>query len=118
MRLPTIGELSRRVTLLLRRDIPNTNSGVENLYLPIAVLWAKIEPVGSAIYQGGIQVGNQITHRITIRHAPDIDCNHVFDWNGQRFAVKRSIDINGEGLFSAFDVEEIELSSSSLSSWE
>ena len=69
MNEPAIGELDTRVTLRHRYDQPNmANADLESSFPVQKQTWAKLEPVGSALYSGSVQADNILTHRITIRY--------------------------------------------------
>lgn len=69
MNEPAIGELDTRVTLRHRDDQPNmANADLESSFPIQKQTWAKLEPVGSALYSGSVQADSILTHRITIRY--------------------------------------------------
>ena len=68
MNEPAIGELDTRVTLRHRDDRPDMSTADLASSFPVQKkTWAKLEPVGSALYSGSVQADNILTHRITIR---------------------------------------------------
>lgn len=113
MNLPKIGELRHRVRLLARSDHPAADNTVDSEYTFVDEVWAKIEPVGGALYQGGLQVDNKITHRIIIRLRGGVDVSSVFERKATpyaaatRYAVKRIADMLGAGVYLICEVEEI-----------
>ena len=65
MREPSAGELNRRITLRLRTDTPALDLGLDSLFTDQKKRWAKIEPVGTAVYANGVQTDMKVTHRVT-----------------------------------------------------
>lgn len=107
MRPPKVGELDKRARILVRQDQPSGGFDIVETYTPVAERWAKREPVGGAVYVGSAQVGNAITHRITIRRLSGLGTSHVVDCEEMRHAVKRVTDLNGEGRWTVLEVEEL-----------
>lgn len=112
MNEPAIGELDTRVTLRHRYDQPNmANADLESNFPVQKQTWAKLEPVGSALYSGSVQADNILTHRITIRYRNGI----TRDWevvvgegeNATVYRVRRSSHLNGKRRFTVLEVEEL-----------
>lgn len=115
MTLPAIGDLNRRLTLKKQADMPAMGAGVSETFSTVSLCWAKIVPVGTAIFFGTKQVDEGVTHRIFVRRVPGvitellIDANHVFDQtvNGEniRYRVRRASDLEDARDFLMIDVE-------------
>ena len=112
MNEPAIGELDTRVTLRHRDDQPNmANADLESSFPVQKQTWAKLEPVGSALYSGSVQADSILTHRITIRYRNGI----TRDWevvvgegeNATVYRVRRSSHLNGKRRFTVLEVEEL-----------
>ncbi len=101
------GELDRRVVIQLRSDRPADDMGLESQLLDPTPRWAKIEPVGTAVYTDGIQTDNKITHRIFIRHLLGITTDHEIVNSGVVYRVKRCAEMNGRKRFTIIEVEEL-----------
>lgn len=123
-REPAAGELNRRVAIRLRTDVPTPDMGLGSEFSTLKPRWAKIVPVGTAVYTEGIQTGVKITHRIEMRLFPGItdahEVVHVRLEPGSTdlyeviadmpvYRVKRSADMNGTGRFTLLEVEELGL---------
>ncbi|WP_081951609.1 head-tail adaptor protein [Pseudomonas cremoricolorata] len=111
MQIPRIGELTRRVYLRVREDIANPDDpGLQSQYLPAPKTWAKIQPVGNAIYSGSVQTGKAVTHRIILRFRSGITDAHevVETYRGVDivYRVRRVSDL-GNRLFTVLEVEEL-----------
>lgn len=109
MRPPEAGELQHRVQVRLRADHAQRDGpGLESEFIPVASRWAKIEPLGTATYQGTVQTGNVFTHRIYFRYVPGLDARHEIVEAGQVFRVKRPSTIGGRKVWSVIEVEEVQ----------
>lgn len=110
MKVPTSGDLNRRVTLRKWQDVAAAGFGIDATFDAGATVWASVEPVGSAIFWGTQQIENGITHRIIVRRTAAINeiaitGEHVAEHAGQRYRIKRASDLNGERRFVVFEVE-------------
>ena len=105
---PQIGELNRRVQIRRRTDEPFGDSDVVQTSAQQRPRWAKIEPVGSAVYAGSVQIDRKVTHRIYIRFLDGITDSHEVLYKTQLFAVRRVSDLNGAHRFTVLEAEEIE----------
>ena len=112
MNEPAIGELDTRVTLRHRDDQPNEFAADLESSFPVQKrTWAKVEPVGSALYSGSVQADSIMTHRITIRYRNGI----TNDWEAvvgegegaTVYRVRRSSHLNGKRRFTVLEVEEL-----------
>ncbi|RFB73826.1 MULTISPECIES: phage head closure protein [unclassified Herbaspirillum] len=108
MKVPSIGELNRRVELRERVDQAVADSDVEATFPQQRFRWAKIEPVGSAVYAASVQIDKKVTHRITVRYLDGITDAFEIVYRTQVFAVKRVSDLNGARRFTVLEVEEIQ----------
>lgn len=119
-REPTNGELNRRVAVRRRTDSPAENMGLDSSFSVLTGRWARIEPVGTAVYSGGVQTDSKITHRISLRLlkgiTDDHEVVHVRAVSGAGFEVvpdtplyrvRRSTDMNDSRRFTLLEVEEI-----------
>ncbi|MDH1442056.1 phage head closure protein [Pseudomonas sp. GD03721] len=107
-REPGAGELNRRVTVRKRVDYPDDHDGgLESAYPAQSPRWAKIEPVGTAVYTAGVQTDQRVTHRIILRHLPGVTDSHEVVRGDTVYRVRRSADMNGEQRFTVLEVEEL-----------
>lgn len=105
--LPRIGELNRRVSLRRRTDVPVDEVDGESLYDGNRDRWAKIEPVGTAVYSGSAQLGEAITHRIWLRHIEGMTDAHEVVYRKSVYRVRRVTDANDARRFTVLEVEEL-----------
>lgn len=104
---PGAGDLNRRVTLRRRTDLPATDAGLTSLFSDERKRWARIEPVGTAIYSGSVQVDDRITHRITLRYLGVLTTDFEVVHAEVIYRVKRATDLNGGHRFTMLEVEEL-----------
>lgn len=107
---PQAGELNRRVVIKRWQDMPAMSGSITVSDTLVATVWAKIEPVGNAIFFGTKQVGEDVTDRIYIRRTSalterTITGEHVCESGGLRYRVRRASALNGEKKFVLLDVE-------------
>ncbi|MGU7813184.1 phage head closure protein [Burkholderia sp. AW49-1] len=107
MRIPRIGELNRRVQLRERRDYPYRDAELESEFQQQRSRWAKIEPVGAAVYSGSVQIDEKITHRMYLRYVDGVTSDYEVVYREQVFRVKRVGDLNSVRRFTVLEVEEL-----------
>lgn len=107
LREPSAGELDRRITLRLRSDTPAPDLGLDSLFTDQKRRWAKIEPVGTAVYANGIQTDVKITHRVILYYLKGMSDAHEVVHGGSIYRVKRVADMNGTRRFTLLEVEEL-----------
>ncbi|NMZ37057.1 head-tail adaptor protein [Pseudomonas proteolytica] len=109
MKEPETGELTHRLVVRRRVDKAQRDGpGLEAEFSHVAKRWAKIEPLGTATYQGTVQTGNTITHRIYFRFLPNLDGGHELVEAGRVFRVKRPTSMRGRNIWSVVEVEELQ----------
>lgn len=106
-REPGAGELNRSVLIRLRTDLPAVDMGLDSIFSDERPRWAKIEPVGTAVYAAGVQTDNKLTHRITLRLLKGVTDAHEVLHGDTIYRVKRSADLNGSHRFTQLEVEEL-----------
>lgn len=107
MEMPTAGELRNLITLKSWQDAPNASAGLDKNYTAPVKAWAKIEPVGAAIYHGTQQTDNAITHRFYIRFITGITVDQVIEHSGIRYRIKRASDLMFRQQFLVIEAEEL-----------
>lgn len=105
MREPSAGELNRRITLRLRTDIPALD--LDSLFTDQKKRWAKIEPVGTAVYANGVQTDMKVTHRVTFYYLKGMSESHEVVHGATIYRVRRVADMNGTRRFTLLEVEEL-----------
>lgn len=107
MREPSAGELDRRITVRLRSDDPAPDLGLDSVFSDQKNRWAKIEPVGTAVYANGVQTDVKITHRVILYYLKGMSDAHEVVHGGSIYRVKRVADMNGSRRFTVLEVEEL-----------
>ena len=72
------GALNRRLTLEAPVEAADGAGGVTRSYETVATLWASVEPVAARADVVADAAGATVTHRIVIRHSPDLTTRHRF----------------------------------------
>ncbi|MDH0097466.1 head-tail adaptor protein [Pseudomonas sp. GD04158] len=104
---PGAGELNRRVTVRKRVDYPEDDGGLESAYPVQIPRWAKIEPVGTAVYSDGVQTDARITHRVILRYLLGVTDSHEVVRGETVYRVRRVTAMNGGNRFTVLEVEEL-----------
>lgn len=112
MASPQIGELSKFVKVRAWQDVPTNDSSIEQVYDAGTNAWARIVPVGAALFYGTQQVESTITHRLATWRTTGINAdviggNHVVDHAGMRYRVRRATDLDGARAFVVLDLEQL-----------
>lgn len=112
MDFPKTHELNKRVKLRAKQEAPVGAFGMQTTYDAGIDLWAKIEPVGGAIYFGTMQVDAAVTHRIWIRYRIGVTGDHVIDHisESKRYRIRRYSDLKGAKRFLLIEAEELQIS--------
>jgi SPP1 family predicted phage head-tail adaptor len=63
--------LSRRLTLERRVTVPDGAGGETSGWAALGVLWAELKPLGGKEIRAAAREGPRITHRVSVRSAPD-----------------------------------------------
>lgn len=108
-REPGAGELDKHVVLRRRDDVPADDMGLASIFSDLNPRWAKIEPVGSAVYTGSAQTDVRVTHRITLRYRKGITTAFEVVHGETQYRVKRGFNMNGNTRFVVLEVEELGL---------
>ena len=110
MSLPLAGDLNRRIVIKSQSDIPAMGAAITQNFTTVASMWAKHQPVGGAIFFGTKQVGEDVTDRFIMRRNTTINeqtitANHVIDFAGSRYRVRRASDLEGARQFTMIEAE-------------
>ncbi|MGP5106025.1 head-tail adaptor protein [Pseudomonas helleri] len=120
MKEPGAGELDRRVKVRIRNDRQSqADAGLESEFTVVADRWAKITALGTAIYTGAKQTGDDFTHRVIFRRLKGLDTRHeIVCSDGQVFRVRRATPLGGGRVYTVVDVEELTRADDEDSSYE
>lgn len=109
----TAGDLNRRIVIKLFTEVADVGYSTTGTDTTVATVWAKVEPVGSAIYQGSKQIDATVTHRFIVRRQASVleshtvSNRHVVIYNGYRYRVKRVAEYADEREFIVIEAEEL-----------
>lgn len=67
-----IGDLDRRMTLERPIDTPDDIGGVTRSWVPVAQIWANVQPARGSFAFAGERAESVLSHRVTIRWRPDV----------------------------------------------
>lgn len=104
---PRAGELDKRVVIRRRADLPAADMGVESHFIEQRLRWAKIVPVGTAIYTGSVQTDAKITHRVIVRYLGELTTDIEILHGQTVYRVRRCTAMNGAKRFTMIEVEEL-----------
>lgn len=111
--IPTAGELTKRITLFRRVDLPSAELGAYSDDTVIGNYWAKIEPVGGLYFMQGLQQNQNITHRIWLRwiqgKTDEHSLNHgvMIKYHDIIYQIIRVMDADNTRRFSVIEVQEL-----------
>ena len=101
-------KLDKLVQIRRRQDLPIGDSDLHSQYLEQVPRWARIQPVGAAVYADGQQTGHAITHRIFMRRVQGITSAHEVVCGSNVYRVLRSADQDGGNRFTVLEVEQLQ----------
>lgn len=104
------GKLDKRITIKKWNEMASMAGGITQSFNQDIEVWAKLEPVGNAIFFGTKQAAEDITHRVFVRRSTAVNerkvtAEHVVEHRDLRYRVKRASDLKGEGDFVLLDLE-------------
>lgn len=110
--LPTAGQLNRRIAIKLWSDVPNVAFGIDQTFDAGIERWAKVEPVHGIAIRAGMQTGEVPTHLFWVRRSPgtrpeELTAAHVVEWQGRRYRIMDSIDVNDAGRFTRITAKDL-----------
>lgn len=108
MKEPGAGDMDTRVTVRIRSDRESGDAELESEFTTVAKRWAQVTPLGTAIYTGSKQTGEDMTHRIIFRRVKGLDARHeILCADGRLFRVQRPTALNGGRVYTVVDVVEL-----------
>lgn len=103
-----IGALRNRVTLEMRQQAADAGTGIAETFATVAEVWGAVEATRGSVYIGSIQVGEAITHRITLRWLDPTTFTHLSVNEGaQRFRKRDARDPDGRRRWLEVMAEEM-----------
>lgn len=103
-----LGALRNRVTLEMRQQAADNSTGIAETFATVAEVWGAVEATRGSVYIGSIQVGDAITHRITLRWVDPSTFTHLSVNEGaQRFRKRDARDPDGRRRWLEVMAEEM-----------
>ncbi|HHA1670062.1 TPA: phage head closure protein [Enterobacter roggenkampii] len=105
--LPDPGELSSRVLIRQRVDIPSDDFGVRPVFPVLYGAWARVVQTSATTYQETAQTDNVITHYVTVRWRSGITSDFEVVLGDVVLRVKRVRDLNSKRRFLLLECTEL-----------
>ena len=111
-RFPGTAELQRRIVIRLWADVGNAAFGVDQTFDAGISRWARVEPVHGLAIRMGVQTGEAPTHLFWVRYGvgttpQDITVNHVIEWQGRRYRVMDTINVDDAQRFTRITAKDL-----------
>lgn len=109
---PSIGEMDRKILVRELQESPGIGSTVDQALDPGVPAWARLQPVGAALFYGTAQVESGVTHRAATWRTSQLNeltvtAAHVVDCEGVRYRVKRASDVGDGRRYLLIDLEQL-----------
>ncbi|WP_425404619.1 phage head closure protein [Hwanghaeella sp.] len=102
------GQLREPVEIRKWQQFPDIgDDDLDNEYPLVAKVRAKFEAVGGVTYREGVQAGEIVTHRATIRYRDDVTSENVIIRRRKRYQVRRAAELDDKLIWLVIDLEEI-----------
>jgi SPP1 family predicted phage head-tail adaptor len=102
-----IGEMGQFLLLILPSQIEEAGgAGTYDSFQEIAWVYGKIEAVNGLIQLDTKQIGEEITHKITIRYYPLISTKHAVKMGDRYFEIKNVKNIDERNQYLELLVRE------------
>lgn len=110
--MPSTGELTRRIKIRLWSDVPNAAFGLDQVFDAGITRWAKVEPVHGLAIKAGMNTDEIPTHLFWVRCATGttveaITTSHVVEFNGRRYRVLDTINVDDADLFIRITTKDL-----------
>lgn len=111
-RIPTAGDLNRRIQIRLQTDVPNAQFGVDQTFDAGIWRWAKKEPIHSIAIRAGMNTDEAPTDLFWVRWSTgtkpaDFTASHVIDYAGRRYRVLDTIDVDDLHQFTRITAKDL-----------
>jgi SPP1 family predicted phage head-tail adaptor len=106
-RFPPLGAMRHRVRLDRAVETPDLAGGVVRAWLPVATLWAAVEPVERRADLHGDAPSSVATHRVTLRWRSDVAAGQRIAYGVRRFTILTAADPDERRHRLHLTVEEI-----------
>jgi hypothetical protein len=108
----SVGELNTTVRVREWQDMPAIGGGIDQTFAAGTKAWAKLVPVGAALFYGTAQIEAGVTHRMTTWRTTALNertvtAAHVVESEGMRYRVRRATPMDQERQFLLVDLTEL-----------
>jgi SPP1 family predicted phage head-tail adaptor len=100
------GDLRTQLSLEQMTPVPDGAGGFGESWTGIATFFAKLEPVAARDKFGADQTLEEVTHRVTIRHRPDVASGMRLAWATRRFLILTVHDPDETGRYLVLRTRE------------
>ena len=94
-----IGDLRQRVTIESAVVSSDGYGGRPKSWVPVATVWAKVEPLRGREYFEAHQIKTEVTHRVIIRYRPDVTPQMRIKVGSRYLMIESVIDIEERHRF-------------------
>lgn len=101
-----IGDLRTELMLEEMTPVPDGAGGFSESWTSVATLFAKLEPIAVRDAFGADQTLEEVTHRATIRHLPDVASGMRLAWGTRRFLILTVHDPDETGRYLVLRTRE------------
>lgn len=102
-----IGDLRHQVLVMWPSQIEEVGgAGTYTSYTSISYLWARVEAITGLMQLDTKQIGEEVTHKITIRYYPLISTKHSIKWNDRNFEIRNVKNIDERNQYMELLVRE------------
>lgn len=110
---PNAGEMNRRCTVYDITHSPSGSSSIEKTRTELMSVWCKVEVIGGQVYWDTVGTADAVTHRIFVRQVKGrtepVNFSRIKEVSvgDVIYRVKRVTDVNGRGVFTMLECEEL-----------
>lgn len=102
------GLLSVRLTLETAGETADGQGGAVRIWVPVADLWARLEPVAARRVVAADQASETVTHRITCRRHAQVIAGRRFVKGQRVFEIRTVHDPDESGRYLVCRTEEVD----------
>lgn len=104
---PPLGAMRHRMRLDRVVETPDLSGGVLRAWMPVATLWAAIEPLERRAGLVGDAPASLATHRVAIRFRVGVEAGQRLVYGTRRFDIRTVVDPDERRFRLNLTVEEI-----------
>jgi SPP1 family predicted phage head-tail adaptor len=101
-----IGKLRARIEIQSYTEIQSGGHNTYKKWTTVKNVWADIDPVKGLVTLDTKQIGEKVTHKITIRYQPFITTEHWIYFNSRRYRIRSVRNLQERNRFLELLCEE------------